>query len=139
MVRQIKDQIRIVVVLALWAAVLPACSTETSTTPSGQDTTHSDLDLINFLANENDGIRFSAVRLLGERKAVIAVEPLLEILKHDKEMAIRQAAALAIFSIGDHSVLPILRERSKKDKNVAVRNILAGIVREMEKKPPAAE
>lgn len=88
--------------------------------------------LIKNLEDENIGIRTSAAQLLGERKVLVAVEPLVEMLKNEPHYCARIVAAMALYQIGDEQVLPILKERLRKDKCKTVKHVLAGIIQEME-------
>jgi len=87
--------------------------------------------LIKSLQDENVGIRSSAAQLLGERKAEIAVEPLVKMLKTEKNSSTRIVAAMALYQIGNEKALPALKEVASKDKNKTVRRVVAAIVQKM--------
>ena len=88
--------------------------------------------LLSKLQDDNLGIRASAMQLLGERKCDKAVKSLLWALKNDKEYSARITAALALYKIGDTSVLPELKRRAKNDRNKTVKHVLLGVIKEME-------
>jgi len=87
--------------------------------------------LIKALQDTNMGIRFSAARLLGERKCKHAKEHLLDVLKNDKNYQNRIAAGLALMKIGDKNVLQDIKKQSGIDKCKTVQHVLKGIVRVM--------
>jgi len=87
--------------------------------------------LIKSLEDENIGIRTSAAVLLGDRKVVDAVKPLVNMLENEKDYSARIVAAISLYKIGDDSIIPILEKQIKKDKNKTVRHVLSGIVQEM--------
>ena len=88
--------------------------------------------LISKTKDDNLGIRTSAMQLLGERKCDRAVKSLLWSLRYDKEYSARITAALALYKIGDTSILPELKRRAKNDRNKTVRHVLYGVIKEME-------
>ncbi len=88
--------------------------------------------LIKALKDENIGIRASAAQLLGERKVKEAVKPLVNMLRTEKHYAVRIVTAVALHQIGDEKVLPILKERFKKDRNKTVKHVLAGLIENLE-------
>ena len=88
--------------------------------------------LLKSLNDENIGIRTSAAQLLGERKVPEAVDPLIEMLKSEKQYSARIVFALALFKIGDTSALPELQKLAKCDKCKSVRTVAAAIVRKMQ-------
>ena len=88
--------------------------------------------LIESLNDENIGIRTSAATLLGERKAVDAVDPLIAMAKNEKNYSARIIAAIALYRIGDEKAMPILKKMAKKDKNKTVRHVLKGLIYELE-------
>ena len=87
--------------------------------------------LIKSLQDENVGIRSSAAQLLGERKVEVAVEPLVKMLKTEKNSSTRIVAAMALYQIGNEKALPALKEVASKDKNKTVRRVVAAIVQKM--------
>jgi len=88
--------------------------------------------LIKALKDENIGIRASAAQLLGERKVAEAVKPLVNMLRTEKHYGVRIVAAVALHQIGDEKVLPILKERLKRDRNRTVKHVLAGLIENWE-------
>lgn len=95
--------------------------------------TYSDDYLIKMLDNENLGLRTSAAQLLGERKCLQAVDPLVKMMKHDKEYVARIVAAIVILKISDYSKIEVIREQALREKNKTVRHVLAGVFTEMQK------
>lgn len=89
--------------------------------------------LIKALQDTNMGVRFSAAKLLGERKCLHAKEHLLDVLKNDKHYQNRIAAGLALMKMGDADILPQVKKQAKNDKCKTVRHVLKGIVHEMSK------
>lgn len=92
-----------------------------------------DKNLINFLADENLGIRSSAAQLLGERKVIAAVEPLMEMVKSDPDSRVKVIASLALYSIGDSRAVPVLKAYANKEKNKTFAHIVATLASKMEK------
>ncbi len=90
--------------------------------------------LIKALRDTNMGVRFSAAKLLGERKCLHAKKHLLNVLKNDKNYQNRIAAGLALMKIGDAEILKQLKKQARKDKCKTVRHVLRGVVHEMSKK-----
>lgn len=88
--------------------------------------------LINALQDENAGIRTSAAQLLGERKVEDAVDPLIQLMKTDKNHSVRIIAALALYNVGDKKALPEIKKIAKTDENRSVRVVATGIVMKME-------
>ncbi len=88
--------------------------------------------LIKSLSDENVGIRSSAAQLLGERKVKEAIKPLTKMLKTEKNSSARIVAAMALYKIGDDSVLPLLKKVASKDKNKTVRRVVTALVNDMQ-------
>lgn len=88
--------------------------------------------LINSLKDENIGIRTSAAQLLGERKVQEAVDPLIKMLKSEKQYNARIVIAVALFNIGDEKALPELKKAAKSDKDKCVRIVATAIVHKMQ-------
>ena len=57
-----------------------------------------------------------------------------QMLQKDKESCVRIVAAMALFQIANENIIPVLKERAKKDDSKTVRRVLTGIVMEMEQK-----
>ncbi len=100
-------------------------------TPTMSDKEY-DQYLINALKDKNLGIRTSAAQLIGERKVKEAVEPLIKMLKTEKNYSGRIVAALALYKIGDEKALPELKKLAKCDKCKTVRHVVSAIVKEMQ-------
>lgn len=94
--------------------------------------TEYDQYLLKCLKDDNIGIRTSAAQILGERRVVEAVDPLIKMLKSEKEYSARIVVALALFSIGDKKAIPELQKLAKNDRNKSVRTVTASIVRKMQ-------
>jgi HEAT repeat protein len=90
-------------------------------------------DLIRLLNSENRGWRYSAARLLGERKVDEAVEPLMKQLKVEKDPSVRIVIAQALHKIGDPRAIEALREAAKTDRNRTVRHLAAVLASDLEK------
>ncbi|UCE04491.1 MAG: HEAT repeat domain-containing protein [bacterium] len=88
--------------------------------------------LIKSLQDENVGVRSSAAQLLGERKVAEAVEPLMKMLKMEKNSSARIVYAVALYQIGNGKALPTLKQVATKDKNKTVRRVVSAIVYQME-------
>lgn len=89
--------------------------------------------LIKSLQDENVGIRSSAAQLLGERKVVEAVKPLVTLLTTEDNASARIVVAMALYQIGDEKALPTLKKVATNDKSKTVRHIVAAIVQKLEK------
>lgn len=72
--------------------------------------------LIEALKDNNRYIREGSVRVLGEIKVKEAVDPLIEILRHEEDWIIRSYAALSLGEIGDtravEPLIHVLKSRS---------------------------
>jgi HEAT repeat protein len=88
--------------------------------------------LINALKDQNIGIRTSAAQLLGERKVKEAVKPLVKALQNEEKYNARIVYALALYHIGDETVVPELKKLAKCDNCKTVRHIMLAIVKEMQ-------
>lgn len=88
--------------------------------------------LIKALQDENVGIRTSAAQLLGERKVVEAVKPLVKMLKTEENTSARIVVAMALYQIGGKKATVALREAAAKDKNKTVRRAVSAIVYKLE-------
>ena len=78
-------------------------------TPEVEDT------LIHALAGKEDALRRSSAEALGALRSKRAVQPLLLVLKSDKNYTCRSAYTEALGNIGDRSVIPALK-LSMEDK-----------------------
>ncbi|MBN1348074.1 HEAT repeat domain-containing protein [candidate division KSB1 bacterium] len=87
--------------------------------------------LIQSLKDENIGRRASAAMLLGEKKTIEAINPLVEMLKHEDDYRVRIVAAMALYKIGDPNILPVLEKIAKKEKNKTAKRVMYGIVNEI--------
>ena len=87
--------------------------------------------LIQSLTDQNLGRRASAARILGENKTAEAIEPLFTMLKNEDDYRLRIVAAVSLYRIGDHSILPALEEIAKKEKNKTAKQVMFGIVCEI--------
>lgn len=103
-------------------------------TSAGFAKTLSDYDqnLIQCLKDDNVGIRSSAAQLLGERKVVQAVEPLINMLQNEKDFKVRIMAAIALHKIGDEKALPVLKKVARTDHNRTARRVISAIVEDLE-------
>jgi HEAT repeat protein len=90
--------------------------------------------LTKSLKDPNLGIRFSAAKIIGERRVYEAKDELVTMLKKDKEYQNRIAAGIALMEMGDDKVFDEIVKQSKKDKNKTVRHVLAGITNELQSK-----
>ncbi|MBI1976160.1 MAG: HEAT repeat domain-containing protein [Candidatus Omnitrophica bacterium] len=99
-------------------------------------------ELLKGLRYENMLVRSRAADLLGEMKAVAAVDSLIQLVQGDKESSVRSAAVNALGAIGDVRVLPVLvtafgdsdssvrseaRETIKGFREAAVPELLKGL------------
>ncbi len=91
-----------------------------------------DKNLINVLDDENVGIRSSAAQLLGDRKVEAAVDPLINMVKTEKNPSARIVAAVALFKIGDRKAIPVLKKLAQRDNNRTVRRVASGLVNKFE-------
>jgi HEAT repeat protein len=118
-----KSVIFILIINLLFAFI---CLAEDSQVP--------DSTLLHYLEHKNDGLRSSAVQLLGERKSNIAVEPLIQLLTVEKHPGIRIIISLALWKIGDAKALPVLQNLAKEDKDNLVRKVVRSIILRMRNK-----
>ena len=88
--------------------------------------------LINALQDENIGIRTSAAQLIGERKVVKAVEPLVKMLKSEKNSSARIVYAMALYQIGDEKATAALKEAVIREKNKTVKRVVTAMVQKLE-------
>jgi HEAT repeat protein len=88
--------------------------------------------LIKALQDENIGIRASAAQLIGERKVVEAVKPLVKMLKTEENTSARIIAAMALYQIGDEKATVALKEAAANDKNKTVRRVVSAMVQKLE-------
>ncbi len=68
-----------------------------------------ELNLLNGLNSENEGLKFSCAYYLGEYKCSNAVIPLLSMLRENNDECSRIMAALALAKIGDQRGLYALK------------------------------
>ena len=87
--------------------------------------------LLKAIQDRNLGIRFSAIKLLGERRVYQATDQLVELMKKDPDYQVRIAAALALLKIGDKAVIHEIKKQAQHDKNKTVRHVLSGVYLEM--------
>jgi HEAT repeat protein len=66
--------------------------------------------LLSLLSDPSDEIRATAAHALAELDDPCAVEPLLQLLRNNRNADVRESAALALGLIGDRSVVPALIE-----------------------------
>jgi len=88
--------------------------------------------LIKALDDQNIGIRTSAAQLLGERKVVDAVKPLVKMLKTEENTSARIVVAMALYQIGDEQATAALKQAAVKDKNKTVRRVVSAMVHKLE-------
>ncbi len=88
--------------------------------------------LITALQDENIGIRSSAAQLLGERRVVDAVNPLVTMLTTEQNASARIVIAMALYRIGDERALPTLKKVANSDKSKTVRHVVTAIVQKLE-------
>lgn len=90
--------------------------------------------LIESLNDNNVSRRASAAKLLGEQSSDLALEPLLTLLKSEKDFRVRIVAAVSLYNLGETSIVSELKTVFKKEKNRTVKHVLAGIIHELEQK-----
>lgn len=69
----------------------------------------------------SEKVRYNAARVLGEMGDMRAVEPLIEVLKFDRNGSVRLYAARALGELGDPLATEPLIESLREDRNVDVR------------------
>ena len=84
--------------------------------------------LIKSLQDENIGRRASAARILGEQNNQVAVRPLMDMLKSEKDFRVRIVAAVSINNLGDPSVVPALKKIWKNERNKTAKQVLGGVI-----------
>lgn len=90
--------------------------------------------LIKSLEDENIGRRASAAQILGEQKTQVAVQPLVNMLKSEKDFRVRIIAAASLHKLGDPTVVPTLKQVWKKERNKTVKQVLAGVITNLKAK-----
>jgi HEAT repeat protein len=100
----------------------------------GYSTFRSSEGLIADLDNNYDRYRFNAAVDLGVKQEKLAVPKLMEVMVKDKNHLIREAAARALYMIGDKKAYPAMI-KGLKDPNVFIRTkAVAGIKKLGDKK-----
>ncbi len=118
--------------LCLAFALLFIISNASNAQHAGMTATEYNQYLISALKDSNIGIRSSAAELLGQRKVIEAVDPLIKMLNTEKNDSFRILIALALQKIGDRKALTALKKTSQQDKSSTVRHVARAIVKEME-------
>jgi|GEM_PF-3756573 len=72
------------------------------------------IPVIEALKNENPEVRFYAAGVLQMLKDERAVEPLIKILKEDKNKKVRNGVSFALFAIKDHRVKEPLKQYGRE-------------------------
>ena len=76
---------------------------------------------VDLKTSNSEKVRYNAARVLGEMGDSKAVEPLIDVLKHDKNGSVRLYAARALGELGDSKATIHLIESLREDRNVDVR------------------
>ena len=73
------------------------------------------------MSSSSEKVRYNAARVLGEMGDSKAVDPLIDVLKNDKNGSVRLYAARALGELGDCKATEHLIESLREDRNVDVR------------------
>ncbi|NHJ85128.1 MAG: HEAT repeat domain-containing protein [Asgard group archaeon] len=84
---------------------------------------------IALLDNPNPNVRLNAVETLGRCMNKTAVQPLIDLLKTEKDIAVRRGIILSLALLGGDEVLPILLSALKEEKDLQTRINAAGGLR----------
>jgi HEAT repeat protein len=87
--------------------------------------------LLTSLNDENVGCRASAAMLLGENGVQAAIEPLMKMMRTEKDYRVRIIALVSLHKMANPSIVPQLNEMMKKEKNKTVKHVLAGVIKEL--------
>lgn len=79
------------------------------------DWKRAELNYIAGLSSDNTGVRRNSAAFLGEYRLTNAVEPLINVLKHDKVESVRMASALALVLINTSEARAAVEESSVYD------------------------
>lgn len=82
-----------------------------------------DLNYLQGIKANNEGLRISASYYLGERKSSKAVIPLMNILHNDKSPEARIMAALSLFKIGDERGIYAIKQAVQFDNSEWVKKM----------------
>lgn len=85
-----------------------------------------ELNLLNGINSENEGLQSSSAFYLGEMKSSKAVIPLLKTLHEGESEAVRIMAALSLIKIGDARGVYAVKRASEFDGSERVRNLCKG-------------
>ncbi len=82
-----------------------------------------DLNYLEGIKAQNEGLKISASYYLGERKSDKAVIPLMNILHTDNSPEARIMAALSLFKIGDERGIYAIKEAAQLDNSEWVKKM----------------
>ncbi len=82
-----------------------------------------EINLINGVNSDNQGLKASSAYFLGEIKSSKAVIPLMKMLHEEKSEGTRIMAALSLLKIGDKRGIFAIKQGSKFDESEKVRKM----------------
>lgn len=91
-------------------------------------------NLVASINSVNEGVRKSAIYLVGNYKLTEFSDVLVERLKNEENASIRLLIAYAIFEIKNVKAMEAVKELAKTDKDLKVRNISNMIYKEYQTK-----
>ena len=87
-----------------------------------------EINYLNALSSENQGVRLSAANHVALYRLTSANEKLVEVLKNDRVASVRMAAALALITIGDQKGVNAVEEAASSDQNETVAKFCASLL-----------
>jgi uncharacterized Zn-binding protein involved in type VI secretion len=81
------------------------------------------LKYLTEINKDNPGLRITAAYLLGERKSLRAINPLMDILENDLSVEMRILAAISLYKIGDENGLQTIKRVKENDTNEKVKQM----------------
>lgn len=85
-----------------------------------------ELNLVEGINSDNEGLKVSAAWLAGELKSSMSVIPLLKMFNSESNEKVRIAAALSLLKIGDPRGLKAIKFAYEHDSSQYVRDICKG-------------
>jgi len=85
-----------------------------------------ELNLVEGISSENEGLKVSAAYLAGELKSTMSVIPLLKMFNSETDDHVRIAAALSLLKIGDPRGLKAIKFAYQHDSSQYIRDICFG-------------
>jgi len=120
-----KQSIILLTLLLVIACAIPAMAKD-SALPTNADKALLEENLLNGLASDNIGLKYSCVLMLGKMQSDRAVVPLISILNKSTDENLRVAAAWALCKIGNMQGVYAVKMAAKNDESTKVKETCAG-------------